>query len=447
MILNHYKSEAKLVKGFLQVKSRNKTVKILCQGFYPDIVAAGELLFELAERLVNSHDVNVSVLTAQPSFVKKDKLPSKEILNGVSIKRLNIFNFNKNTLGGKILNSWSFFFKVLFTVIFASRYDWLLIPTSPPLLPLIGVVAKFLYGQKYIYLMHDIYPETASKLGYISEDGILYKIWKFLNKISLKNADKIIVLSEDMRLKLTDSIEDIDLEKISIIHNWSNEDLMKIIPKKENYFLDKYGLRDKFIVEYSGNLGRIHEFNTLLKAAKELNNHENIVFLFIGDGGKKSEIESFVKNHGLKNVRMLPYQERSELPLSLGMADIQILSLEKGYEKLAVPSKFYGILASGKPVMFIGDKNCHIARVIENNNCGFNIETDNYKVLANAIAYFEKSRDELIVYGHSSRKTFENNFTLNKAINLYLDCINKEREFVYEKILFDSKRLLINSAG
>ncbi|MDD3012153.1 MAG: glycosyltransferase family 4 protein [Candidatus Gastranaerophilales bacterium] len=424
-----------------------KTVKILCQGFYPDIVAAGELLFELAERLVNKHDIDVSVITAQPSFVKKDKLSSRETINGVKIRRLSIFNFNKNTLVGKFFNSWSFFFKALFVVLFAPKNDWLLIPTSPPLLPLIGTVAKFLYGQRYIYLMHDVYPEIASRLGYIKDDGFIYKIWNFLNIISLKNADRIVVLSEDMKLKLTDWSKDIDRDRISIIYNWSNEDMVKIIPKEENYFLDKYSLRNKFIVEYSGNFGRIHEFETLLKAAKELKKNEDIVFLFIGDGGKKSEIESFVKKHTLKNVLMLPYQERSEIPFSLGMADIQVLSLKKGYEKLAVPSKFYGILASGKPVIFIGDKNCHIARVIDSNNCGFNIETGNSKVLADAIAYFEKSRDELIKYGFNSRKAFENNYTLGKSIKLYLKCINEERESVYRKALINSKRFTVKTAG
>jgi len=429
------------------MRSRNRTVKILCQGFYPDIVAAGELLFELSERLVNKHKVNVSVVTAQPSFVKKDKLSSREVLNGINIRRLSIFNFNKNTLDGKFFNSWSFFFKALFTVIFASKSDRLLIPTSPPLLPVIGAITKFLYGQKYIYLMHDVYPEIASKLGYIKENGFIYKIWRYLDKIALKNADKIIVLSEDMRSKLIDRIKDINHERISVIHNWSNEDLIQVIPKEENYFLDKYGLRNKFIVEYSGNLGKIHEFKTLLNAAKELDKHENIIFLFIGDGGKKSEIESFVKKYKLKNVIMLPYQERSELPLSLGMADIQVLSLEKGYEKLAVPSKFYGILASGKPVIFIGNKNCHIAKTIDNNQCGFNIEIGNHKVLADAISYLERSKEELIIYNHNSRKTFENYFTLDNAIKLYLECINEESEFVYEKVLLDSKRLLVNAAG
>jgi glycosyltransferase involved in cell wall biosynthesis len=425
----------------------NKSIKILCQGFYPDIVAAGELLFELAERLVTKHKVDVSVITAQPSFTKTDKLPSNEILSGVKVKRLNILNFNKNTLAGKILNSWSFFIKALFTVLFTQKSDMLLLPTSPPLLPLVGTITKFLYGQKYIYLMHDIYPEIASKLGYIKENGFVYKIWEFLTRLSLKNADEIIVLSDDMKLKLLDWVKDIDQNKISIIHNWSNENMMKVIPVESNYLLDKYNLRDKFVVEYSGNLGRIHEFGTILNAAKELKDNKNIVFLFIGDGGKKSEIISFIKQNKLSNIVMLPYQERSELPYSLGMADIHVLSIEEGYEKLAVPSKFYGILASGKPVMFIGNNSCHISKTIENNKCGFNIKIGDYKILADAVCYFQKAPEELLLYAENSRKTFEKNFSLDKASDLYFKCIEEQTENVFEKVLLVTKQLLLNNAG
>jgi len=422
------------------VRKQNNSVKILCQGFYPDIVAAGELLFELAERLVNNHETDISVITAQPNFVKKDKLPPFETIKGIKIKRLNTFCFNKNTLAGKILNSWSFFFKALITVLFSSKSEWLLIPTCPPLLPLIGVITKFLYGQKYMYIMHDVYPEIAVRLGYIDKDGILCKIWNYLSRLSLKNADKIIVMSNDMKNELINWIEDIDYEKINVIHNWSNEDLIKIIPKEENYFGDKYNLKDKFIIEYSGNFGQIHEFTTLLNAAKELQQNKNILFLFIGDGCKKAEIVSFVKKHGLKNVMILPYQERSEIPYSLGIADIHVLSIDKGYETLAVPSKFYGILASGKPVIFIGDKKCHISDTIENNKCGFNIKIGDYKIISSAISYFEKARDELAIYGANSRKLFENNYTLDKAVRLYLRCIKEEREPVYRKIVFETNK-------
>lgn len=113
-----------------------------------------------------------------------------------------------------------------------------------------------------------------------------------------------------MKLKLLEWAKDIDQNKISIIHNWSNEYLMKVIPKESNYLLDKYNLRDKFIVEYSGNLGRIHEFGTILNAAKELKDNKDMVFLFIGDGGKKSEISIFIKQNKLSVVVMLPYQEQ-----------------------------------------------------------------------------------------------------------------------------------------
>jgi len=418
-------------------------VKILSQSFYPDIVATGELLFELAQKLVNDHNIDVSVATAQPSFVKKERQPIRETIKGIKIKRLEIFTFDKNKFIGKVLNSWSFFFHIMIYITMSKKADWLLIPTSPPLLPLIGTYAKLLKKQKYIYLMHDVYPEIAARLGYIKQGGIIYKIWDFLSKVSLKHADKIIVLSDNMKEGLIDWVKDIDQDKISIIHNWANEETIKVIPKEKNHFIKQYGLEDKFVIEYSGNIGRIHEFSTIIESAREFKDHKDIVFLFIGHGGQKPQIEKLVDKYELNNVRFLPYQDRQDLAYSLGMADIHVVSLLDGYRFFAAPSKLYGILASGKPVLFVGNSKCYIVDLIEKNKCGFHIHIGDYESLRDKITILKDSKEKCFELGYNSRKIFEGNYTLEKISNIYAEILTEEK--VYDTSLVFTMRRVMNN--
>lgn len=428
------------------MKERKTSIRIISQSFYPDIVATGELLHELAVKLSCGHGIEVDVLTAQPSFVKKERLTKKELCSGVKIRRLSISYFDKNKLTGKILNSWIFFFRALLNITFSRKVDWLLIPTSPPLLPFVGTFAKLIKRQKYIYLMHDVYPEIASKLGYIKHKGWVYYGWDILSKISLKFADKIIVLSDDMKEGLLGWVKDLDESKISVIHNWADEDNLKIISRENNHFLDEFRIRDKFIIEYSGNMGRIHEFDTILNAAKELKENKDILFLFIGAGGKKPYIKKFVEENYLDNVILLPYQNRENLEYSLGMADIHLLSLQEGYKHLAAPSKLYGILASGRPVAFVGESDCYIRKLLEENNCGFQVDIGNFKKLVQKIIEIKNSKDLQEILGKNSRQLFERSFTLDIITNKILKILNikEEARFSVNKIsLEDTEKDLL----
>jgi glycosyltransferase involved in cell wall biosynthesis len=409
------------------------SIKILTQGFYPDFVATGELMYELALKLVESNMFEVSIITTQPSFVKKESLPKRETINGIDINRLFSFKFDKNQLKGKVFNSFSFFFSVMHHLNFSKKVDWLLIPTSPPLLPLLGAYTKILKGQKYIFLMHDVYPEIAAKLGYIKKDGIIYKMWDILTGFALKKADKIIVLSDDMKDGLLKWLPVLDETQIDVIHNWANENLMKIIPTEENPFLDQFKLRDKFIVEYSGNIGQLHEFDTLLHSAKALQNEKDILFLFIGEGAKKHCIKEYIENNNLDNIMILPYQKREDLAYSLGMADIHVLSLQEQYNHLAAPSKLYGILASGKPVIFIGSQKCYIARILEKNHCGFQVDINDSEKLIHIIKEIKNNTGLFNELSQNSRKTFEENYTLKKATNNYY-------KFLYNKHFVDENQ-------
>ncbi len=403
-----------------------KKLKIITQGFYPDITATGELLYELARKLADKYAMEISVLTAQPGFVLKKNLPACENIHGIKVHRVFTSRFDKNSFVGKVLNSWIFFITAFFYSLFSKKPDYYLIPTSPPLAPLIGTVLKLLKGQKYIYLMHDIYPEIAWKLGYIKKKGIICRIWNKLTRLSLEYADKIVFLSEDMKDKTKKLFPELKELQLVIIPNWADESVIKPVNLEENYMLDKFNLRNKFIVEYSGNIGRVHEFRTFIQAANELKDDLSIIFLFIGDGGKKQELQGLVSEYRLDNVLFLPYQNRFELAYSLGMGNVHLLSLEEGYEHLSAPSKLYGILASGKPFVYAGNDN-YISRLAQDSGCGYSIKKGEFEKLAKILKELKSFPEKQEQMGKNSREVFEKAFNLEKISNQYYEILNSAK--------------------
>lgn len=397
-------------------------IKIVTQGCFPDFTAVGELLYELALKLKKDYGIDVTILTTQPGVILKNKLPSTEMVDGVKIRRFSTTKFNKNKLTGKIFNSWIFFFKILIHSLFSKKTDCYIFSTSPPLAPFIGAVLKILKKQKYIYKVDDIYPEIAWKLGYIKKNGSAHAIWNYLTHIAYKYADKVIVLSEDMEKEIIKQFPVLKEKNIKIIPHWADEEKIKPVLSSENYMVDKLNLRNKFIVEYSGNIGRVHEFKTFINAAEKLREEKDIVFLFIGDGGKKPEVENMVNQKNLDNVIFLPYRTRSELSYSLSIGHVHLVSLGHGFESLSAPSKLYGILAVSKPYIYLGNYN-YLSKLIKEYHCGYDIRTGDHDNLVNVIKELKNSIETLEKMGENSRKLFEEEFTLKKNCKKYYETI------------------------
>jgi len=306
---------------------KDKGLIILSQYFYPDIASTGQLLTELAEDL-KKYNYNIKVYTGKPSYYKSiKKCDKKGIYRGINIYRVSATRFNKNIIIGRLCNFLSYFFPVSFKLLFSKDRYPLLIVSNPPFLSVLGFLLKKNRNQKYIYLIHDIYPDIAIKIGYLKKNSIIVKIWRKINYQVLKEADEIIVLGEYMAETLKKIYLNLDKDKIKIIHNWADEKIILPIKKEENWFAKKYNLIDKIVVLYSGNIGLFQDLKTIIRAAERLKNYDDIIFLFIGDGGGLYELKEMVKNCNLTNIKFLPYQLKKYLPFSLTSADISIVTL------------------------------------------------------------------------------------------------------------------------
>ena len=145
-------------------------------------------------------------------------------------------------------------------------------------------------------------------------------------------------------------------DRMVIIPNWADGKQICPLERSGNKFVEKRYLADKFIVECSGHMGEGHDFSTILQAAKRLKEYRDLVFLYIGNGPKRGEIAEFKEKHKLGNVSLLPYQDRTDLRFSLGAADVTLISFKSNLESLMFPCKVYGIVASGRPFIYVGGK-------------------------------------------------------------------------------------------
>lgn len=369
--------------------------------------------------------IDIEVFAGQPTYYSTEKVSRTILHKGIRINRVFNTQMDKNSTIGKIINSLSFFISILGSQIFNHDKSPFLIVTNPPFLGVVGYICRKLKGRKYIYLIHDVYPEIATVLGYLRKGSLAEKFWHKINHKIFLNAESIIVLGRDMKKVIQKKLPFFLHNKVHFIPNWSLHDVEVPLEKEKNYFASEYGYVDKFVVLYSGNMGLSHDMETIIYAAKELKD-KDIYFLFIGGGGKKEKIEKMALNFGLDKIRFLPYQPRENIKYSLNCCDVSIVSLSEGVEGLSVPSKIYGMLAVGKPIIGLLSNESEIAFVINESDCGFVVKPRDINGLVEKILYFYNNQSESKVKGDNARKYFEEHFTLkvigDKYFSLLTDC-------------------------
>jgi glycosyltransferase involved in cell wall biosynthesis len=223
-----------------------------------------------------------------------------------------------------------------------------------------------------------------------------------------------VVLGTFMAQRLRD--EGVRFDRITVIENWADGDIIQPVPKEDNPLVREWQLDGKFVLGYSGNMGQVHEFKTMLDAADLLMAAEEIVFLFIGDGAGRRWLEAEVAARGLTNVQFRPYQPSDRLRWSLSLPDVHLISLRPALEGLIVPSKFYGIAAAGRPVIYVGDPEGEIARILEREQCGWSFCIGDVDRLARRILALSHARQEVTEAGLRARRAFDRQYARAHAL-------------------------------
>lgn len=397
-----------------------ESVTLISQYFYPETAATAQLLTELAVELCQ-RGMNMVVYTAQPSYHCRKRLPKKEILHGVRIHRLFSTQFGKKRLHGRLLDGITFSIAAFFKLLLSRQRGILLATTNPPFLIWVVLFISILRKRKYVVLIHDVYPDVAIKLGYMSEKGVITRIWRWLNKHSYKRARAIVVLGEEMRRIIQQA--GADPSKIHVIHSWADGSLLYPQKKDKNPFVKQHGLEGKIVVLYSGNLGQAHDLESLVEAADQLRDLQELVFLFIGEGAKKEKLVSMVREKGLVNVVFLPPVPYEELRFSLPAGDIGVVTLERGVEGLCEPSKLYAYLAAGLAILALVGRSSEVARIIEMHKCGFRVDQNDVKGVVEVLRRWMVNREEMEEMKHRARKCFEQHYDKRIAIGKYLELL------------------------
>lgn len=392
----------------------NKLI-IVSEYFYPSEAATAQLVTDLSLFLARSNkNYDIHILTTSLGGT----LPSIHIHRLVPSQRT-------TQIIDKVYKAVRFFFATLYWLLkHYHQGDVILIVSNPPFIVSVGLIAKILKGAKYVFVFQDLFPQSACLAGILPHRGLPKGAWTLLFRICLKSCSKTIVLSSAMQRKFHSEYGS-DLS-CQVIHNWSpveaQVDRSGLISKTSSRLYTTLDLSSKFVVQYSGNFGRMHELITLLEAARILQD-DNIHFLFIGDGAKKDQILSYKNSYHLNNITILPYQDRDCLVDSLAASDISVVSLIPGADSIVAPSKFYGILSVARPILLIGQEDSDLAHIINSNNCGYVVMPGDVHEIVLHIRSISRDPELLDLMGRNARSLYQSKYSRSLSCRQYESAI------------------------
>ena len=401
-----------------------KRIFFLNRYFHPDQSATSQLLSDLAFHMAASGR-QVHVITSRQRYDDPDsRLPANETVNGVQVTRVQTTHFGRSVLVGRGFDYLSFYvsaWRALRALV--QRDDIIVAMTDPPLVSIVAMAAAKRPGAHLVNWLQDIYPEVAVQLGISALRGPIGGGFSYLRNKTLQTAAANVVLGQCMHEKIASF--GLSTDNVSVIHNWSDDEEISPVSNADNPLRHEWGLADKFVVGYSGNLGRAHEFDTILAASERLRCDPRIVFVFIGGGYRMGELARIVKTRRLDaTFRFIPYQERTLLKNSLSVPDLHWISLKPAVEGMIVPSKFYGIAAAGRPIIAITARAGEIARLVLEHGCGLVIEPGQSNALAEAIVRLSTDAQSLATMGARARAMLDAQFTRRQALDRWREVLD-----------------------
>lgn len=410
--------------------NKKKKLLVYAHYYYPDVASTGQILKELCEGMKDTFDITVICVVPSYSGVIDEKYKTqriyKENINGINVIRVRVPEFQKANKVSRIKNLLSYFFNSLLATLKLEKHDYIFTISQPPILGgLLGVLGKWIKGGKLIYNIQDFNPEQTMAVGY-SKNKLLLSSVMMVDKFNCKKSDEVIVVGRDMQETLKNRFNNKKVPKNTFINNWIDE--KEIYPLEQNNpkiveFKKKYNLQDRFIIMYSGNIGLYYDLENIIKVIGKFNGIDDVVFVFVGDGTVKNKIENYVKENKLSNVTFIPYQDKADLVYSLNAADIHWVVNAKGIKGVSVPSKLYGVMAAGKPVLGVLDKGSEARLIVDECNCGLCTEPGNYDEIYKKIDFILNNKEEIKKLGINGRSYLERNLTKDVSINKYKNTI------------------------
>lgn len=420
-----------------------KKLLIYAHYYIPDVASTGQILRELAEGMLDTFDI--TVLCVVPSYTGtiapeyREKRIYREDINGVHVLRVPVPEFSKSSKKSRIKNIAAYFFEARkATRELKEPFDYVFTISQPPLMGgLLGVYGKkkLRTGEgkhpKLFYNIQDLNPEQIMAVGYFG-NKVALRVMMAIDKYSCRKSDLVITVGRDLVESVQRRFKN-NPPKVAMINSWIDEKEIYPLPTDHPRVLEfkkQYGLEDKFVIMYSGNIGLYYDLEGLIKTMEQFKyakttDGREVVFAFVGAGSMLDKLVLYTREHEMSNVIFIPYQDKADLIYSLNAADIHWCVNTKGIKGVSCPSKYYGLAAVGKPILGVLESGSEIRCLIEETQGGLVCEPGEYDKVEENIRWFinHAGSEELDEMGQRSRAYLVENLTKDVSIRKYKEAI------------------------
>ncbi|RHR28746.1 glycosyltransferase WbuB [Clostridium sp. AF19-22AC] len=420
--------------------SGKKNLLIYAHYYIPDTASTGQILRELAEGMQEKFDITVICVVPSYLGIVEDEYKTqrfyRESINNVEILRIRVPEFSKTNTRSRIKNILTYFLGSMLATFKVGKQDYVFSISQPPILGgLLGVWGKWMKHAKYIYNIQDFNPEQILAINF-SNNKLITGVMMFFDKFSCRQSDLIITVGRDLVQTVHNRFKGQKVPKTVMINNWINE--KEIYPVEADHpkvvaFKEKYGLVDKFIIMYSGNIGLYYDLENLMKVIEMFKPGtktaigREVAFVFVGAGSVFDKLVSYKEEKNMHNVVFIPYQDKNDLIYSLNAGDVHWCVNTKGIKGVSCPSKYYGIAAVGKSVLAVLEKDSEIRCIIEETKGGLCSDPGDYEDVIAKIKWFIENdgTNKVIEMGKRGRENLVKNLTRDVSVKKYVEEILK----------------------
>ena len=381
-------------------------VLLINQVFYPDVAATAQHAHDLARHLVK-HGHEVTAIASRALYGQKGAaLPPRETVDGVRIERVGRSIFGKAGILARVADFGLFYLLCAWRALTLPKQDVVVCFTTPPFIALLGWALRLVRGTRFVYWVMDLYPDLPVACGVMKPRSPVTRFFEGINRFCLRRADRTVVLGRCMMELVRE--KGIDGAHVVHIGVWpAQEELAAERPRETNPYRAEWNLGDRFVIMYSGNFGLGHDVDTMLRAAEMMQGDDRFRFVFAGGGKKKEIVDRVVKERGLKNVVLAPYQPRERLDDSLAVADVHLATLLEGVEGIMVPCKLFGSMGAGRPTIFIGNPRSELSRVLAESECGMTVRQGDSEGLVAVIRGLANDPERCRRMGQNARRAMK----------------------------------------
>jgi colanic acid biosynthesis glycosyl transferase WcaI len=390
-------------------------ILVLNQYYWPGVEATAHLLSELCEAL--SEDFEITVVTGR--LRGRPDLPAREVRHGVEIRRVESAAHDRSQLFRRGLNYLTYLVTALRTGLALPRVDAVVCGTDPPIVGDLGLIVARRHRAPLIVISEDVFPEIAVALHRL-ENGLLVRLLSVLVRTYLRRADRVVAIGETMRQRL--EAKGARPERLRVIPNWTDVEALQP-GKKANSWSRTQALDSAFVVMHSGNVGHAQDLDTLIRSATLLRDMADLRIVVIGTGARHAQLVSLAERLETDHVRFIDFQPRELLSETLAAADVHVVGLARGLAGYIVPSRLYGILAAGRPVIVAAEDESETAQLVRELDCGVVVPPGEPLALAEAIRACHDGVYDLVEMGRRARDYAETQADTRFAVARYRELL------------------------